>query len=133
MNYYAYYYHYAILLLKVNYFGSSKTGLFLPTSDIDMVVIGKWELIPLFTLESALLEAEITTKDMIKVLDKASVPIIKLTDAKTSVRVDISFNTMNGLSSVSLIKVENKYDSIKFDFNCLYFRNSVSNSRLCLS
>ena len=117
----------------MNYFGSSKTGLFLPTSDIDMVVIGKWELIPLFTLESALLEAEITTKDMIKVLDKASVPIIKLTDVKTSVRVDISFNTMNGLSSVSLIKVENKYDSIKFDFNCLYFRNSVSNSRLCLS
>jgi non-canonical poly(A) RNA polymerase PAPD5/7 len=42
-------------------------------SDIDLVVFGKWEQLPLHTLEKALLEKGITDKDNIKVLDKASV------------------------------------------------------------
>ena len=70
-----------------------------------MVVIGKWESIPLFTLEKKLLESGIVDENSIKVLDKASVPIIKLTDLKTKVRVDISFNTSNGIKSAKLIKV----------------------------
>ncbi|XP_054153059.1 terminal nucleotidyltransferase 4B-like [Oppia nitens] len=89
---------------KVDYFGSFRTGLYLPTSDIDMVVVGKWESIPLFTLEKKLLESGIVDETTIKVLDKASVPIIKLTDLKTNVRVDISFNTSNGIKSAKLIK-----------------------------
>jgi len=70
-----------------------------------MVVVGKWESIPLFTLEKKLLESGIVDENTIKVLDKASVPIIKLTDLKTNVRVDISFNTCNGIRSAKLIKV----------------------------
>ncbi len=70
-----------------------------------MVVLGKWESIPLFTLEKKLLESGIVDENSIKVLDKASVPIIKLTDLKTTVRVDISFNTSNGIKSAKLIKV----------------------------
>ncbi|XP_046910885.2 terminal nucleotidyltransferase 4A [Dermatophagoides farinae] len=89
---------------KVDYFGSFRTGLYLPTSDIDMVVFGKWETIPLFTLEKKLLETGIAEDNSIKVLDKASVPIIKLTDQETKVRVDISFNTSNGIKSAKLIK-----------------------------
>lgn len=37
-------------------------------------------------------------------LDKASVPIVKLTDKKTDIRVDISFNMSNGVKSAELIQ-----------------------------
>lgn len=90
---------------KVDIFGSFKTGLYLPTSDIDLMVVGNWETLPLFTLERALLESKIADPDSIKVLDKASVPIVKLIDRESEIRVDISFNTNNGVRSAKLIKV----------------------------
>lgn len=37
-------------------------------------------------------------------LDKASVPIIKLTDRENDIKVDISFNMSNGIRSAELIK-----------------------------
>merc|ERR1712071_372313 len=44
-------------------------------------------------------------KDVIlKILDKASVPIVKLTDVSTDVKVDISFNMSNGVRSAELIR-----------------------------
>lgn len=89
---------------KVEIFGSFRTGLYLPTSDIDLVVIGKWESLPLWTLEKVLIESSIADPLSVKVLDKASVPIVKLTDAKTDVKVDISFNMNNGVKSAQLIK-----------------------------
>lgn len=89
---------------KVDVFGSFKTGLYLPTSDIDLVVIGDWPTLPLHTLEKALLDAGLVESDSIKVLDKASVPIIKLVDKNTQIQVDISFNTLNGIESAKLIK-----------------------------
>ena len=54
-------------------FGSFRTGLYLPTSDIDLVVFGKWESLPLWTLEKELLAKHICDREHIKVLDKASV------------------------------------------------------------
>ena len=99
---------------KVDYFGSFRTGLYLPTSDIDMVVVGKWESIPLFTLEKKLLESGIVDETTIKVLDKASVPIIKLTDLRTQIRVDISFNTCNGIKSAQLIKVLSLHSIVSY-------------------
>ena len=36
---------------EVEVFGSYKTGLFLPTSDIDMVVFGEWNNLPLNQLK----------------------------------------------------------------------------------
>ncbi|CAG9860616.1 unnamed protein product [Phyllotreta striolata] len=89
---------------KVEIFGSYRTGLYLPTSDIDLVVIGKWANLPLRTLEQEFLEKDIAVQDSIKVLDKASVPIVKLTDKKTDIKVDISFNMCNGVKSAELIK-----------------------------
>lgn len=97
-------------------------------SDIDLVVIGKWDELPLRSLESELTERGIAEASSIKVLDKvnfiyfikrywkvtgydfvflssqATVPIIKLTDKVTDVRVDISFNMCNGVRSAELIK-----------------------------
>jgi len=99
---------------NVQIFGSFRTGLYLPTSDIDMVVIGNWSQLPLRTLESALLENKIADADHLKVLDRASVPIVKLTDAATEVKVDISFNMETGVNSARMIK------HYKKKFPCLF-------------
>ncbi|XP_017284193.1 terminal nucleotidyltransferase 4B [Kryptolebias marmoratus] len=89
---------------EVQVFGSFSTGLYLPTSDIDLVVFGKWETLPLWTLEEALRKRNVADENSIKVLDKATVPIIKLTDSFTEVKVDISFNVMSGVKAAQLIK-----------------------------
>uniref|UniRef100_A0A8C9TSI3 Terminal nucleotidyltransferase 4A n=1 Tax=Scleropages formosus TaxID=113540 RepID=A0A8C9TSI3_SCLFO len=88
----------------VQIFGSFSTGLYLPTSDIDLVVFGKWERTPLQQLEQALRKHNVAEPHSIKVLDKATVPIIKLTDQETEVKVDISFNMETGVKAAQLIK-----------------------------
>lgn len=88
----------------VQIFGSFSTGLYLPTSDIDLVVFGKWERPPLQQLEQALRKHSVAEPYSIKVLDKATVPIIKLTDQETEVKVDISFNVETGIKAASFIK-----------------------------
>lgn len=104
--------------VEVDYFGSFRTSLFLPTSDIDMVLFGEWPgPPPLFALKEELINAGICAPDGVKVLDKASVPIIKLTDRRTKVKVDISFSSSvvknNGIRSAELI---NGYMA---EYNCL--------------
>lgn len=89
---------------EVEVFGSFSTGLYLPTSDIDLVVFGKWDTLPLWTLEEALRKRNVADENSIKVLDKATVPIIKLTDSITEVKVDISFNVKSGVKAAHLIK-----------------------------
>lgn len=65
---------------------------------------------PLRTLETELLNREIAEPASIRVLDKASVPIVKLTDRETQVKVDISFNMQSGVQSAELIKeFKNEY------------------------
>ncbi|XP_030645237.1 terminal nucleotidyltransferase 4A [Chanos chanos] len=88
----------------VQIFGSFSTGLYLPTSDIDLVVLGKWERPPLQQLEQALRKHNVAEPHSIKVLDKATVPIIKLTDQETEVKVDISFNVETGVKAARFIK-----------------------------
>ncbi|XP_053669250.1 terminal nucleotidyltransferase 4B [Anopheles marshallii] len=89
---------------RVEMFGSFRTGLYLPTSDIDLVVIGQWAMLPLRTLEIELINQGIAEPNSVRVLDKASVPIVKLTDRQTQVKVDISFNMESGVQSAKLIK-----------------------------
>uniref|UniRef100_A0A7N6BLG3 Terminal nucleotidyltransferase 4B n=1 Tax=Anabas testudineus TaxID=64144 RepID=A0A7N6BLG3_ANATE len=100
---------------EVQVFGSFSTGLYLPTSDIDLVVFGKWETLPLWTLEEALRKRNVADENSIKVLDKATVPIIKLTDSFTEVKVDISFNVKSGVKAAWLIK----------EFKELHYREDV--------
>ena len=85
---------------EVKVFGSFITGLYLPTSDIDIVVC---QNCPLYSLESELRLANITAPGTLKVLGKASVPIIKFVDKETKVKVDISFN-MSGIKSAEKVK-----------------------------
>lgn len=88
---------------QVSVFGSFCTGLYLPTSDVDLVVFGEWEKTPLFTLEEQLKRLEIAVEGSILVLDKTTVPIIKYIDKQTEVKVDISFNQPTGVDSVPLL------------------------------
>ncbi|XP_028392736.1 terminal nucleotidyltransferase 4A-like [Dendronephthya gigantea] len=100
---------------KVELFGSCQTGLYLPTSDIDLVVHGKWESLPLRTLENELIAEEIADPNSIRVLDKAAVPIIKVTDKKTQVKIDISFNMDTGVQSAEMIKsYMDKYPALPY-------------------
>ncbi|CAL1539391.1 unnamed protein product [Lymnaea stagnalis] len=104
---------------KVEIFGSFRTGLYLPTSDIDLVVFGNWDSQPLFTLQNELVARKVAHPSTIKVLDKASVPIVKLTDSESDVKVDVSFNTDSnqnfGVESARLIKDYMKeYDCLKY-------------------
>jgi len=77
----------------VKLFGSVAANLFLPTSDIDMVAFGNWAKPPLKTLAQALRNAGMVG---VEVIASAKVPIIKLTEAVSSIHVDISFNMDNG-------------------------------------
>ena len=81
---------------EVRIFGSVITGLFLPTSDIDVVVLGQWHQTPIFTLEEELKRAKIAVEGSINPLDKTAVPVIKFTDLATEVKVDICFNRTSG-------------------------------------
>ncbi|XP_043937917.1 terminal nucleotidyltransferase 4B [Protopterus annectens] len=99
----------------VHVFGSSKTGLYLPTSDIDIVVYGKWETLPLWTLEEALRKHNIAEENSVKVLDKATVPIIKFKDSVTELKVDISFNMWHAVrSSKVILDFVEKYPPLKY-------------------
>ena len=88
---------------EVQVFGSYCTALYLPTSDIDLVVFGHWAKIPLFTLEEQLKRHDIAVEGSVLVLDKTSVPIIKFIDKRTEVKVDISFNQESGVHSVPVL------------------------------
>ncbi|VDM21891.1 unnamed protein product [Hydatigera taeniaeformis] len=88
---------------KVEVFGSFSTGLYLPTSDVDIVLFGKWAQLPLGTLERALKENNFATD--IKVISKATVPIVKFTDADTGLHVDISFNVTNGVRTTKFVRM----------------------------
>jgi non-canonical poly(A) RNA polymerase PAPD5/7 len=96
---------------SVDVYGSYKTGLYLPMSDIDLIVHSKdgrqWNAEELESLMNVLREAfcrhRICTEDGIQILNGATVPIIKLTDRKTDVKVDMSFNMNNGLRNAQLI------------------------------
>ncbi|KAK5862595.1 hypothetical protein PBY51_017973 [Eleginops maclovinus] len=88
----------------VEIFGSFSTGLYLPTSDIDLVVFGKWDHPPLQDLEQALKKHNVAGPYPIKVFDKATVPIIRLTDHETKIKVDISFNVETAVKAAQFIK-----------------------------
>lgn len=63
------------------------------------VIQGSWgDIPPLFDLERFLVEQGFCERSTLRVLDKATVPLIKFRDRKTDIAVDISLNQVsNGL------------------------------------
>ena len=88
---------------RIEPFGSFATGLYLPTSDLDVVIFGLWTSIPFTTLDSQL--RTIAAPGSIEVIDTAAVPIIKYDDMESGIKVDISFNSDTGPRTAQLIKL----------------------------
>eukprot|EP00160_Parvularia_atlantis_P017150 Unigene5776_Nuclearia_a/m.17648 Unigene5776_Nuclearia_a/g.17648 ORF Unigene5776_Nuclearia_a/g.17648 Unigene5776_Nuclearia_a/m.17648 type:complete len:380 (+) Unigene5776_Nuclearia_a:454-1593(+) len=90
---------------EVKVFGSYATDLYLPTSDIDVVVMSgsrKFSVHDLRNLARSIRVAGLV--ESMQVIEKARVPIIKLTDSLLGVRIDISFNVGNGIKTAALIR-----------------------------
>jgi len=94
--------------MKMEIFGSFQTGLYLPSSDVDAVLIGKCNPSDisslLFRLKREFLKRNIVEEESLQVLDKAFVPIIKLTHKIIPIKVDISVNQRRGLDVVDYVK-----------------------------
>ncbi|CAI5747233.1 unnamed protein product [Peronospora destructor] len=87
----------------VETFGSHYTQMFLPQSDIDMVLFGVPEgKEPLFKLAQCLEEKELVS--YVEVIDKARIPIVKMVHKTSDIHVDVSFNVAGGLATGDLVK-----------------------------
>ncbi|KAJ1284718.1 hypothetical protein BS78_03G226700 [Paspalum vaginatum] len=94
---------------KVEVFGSFRTGLYLPTSDIDVVIFEsrvKTPQVGLYALAKALSQKGVAKK--IQVIAKARVPIVKFVERKSGIAFDISFDIDGGPQAADFIK-----DSVK--------------------
>ena len=89
--------------------GSYKSGLYLPTSDIDMSILDSQLAKPeqkvnaLERLAHLIVEEKIALKHNVSVIVIQPVPVIRFIDRVTSYKVDISINTKNCKKSALLI------------------------------
>lgn len=91
---------------QAHVFGSCATDLYLPGSDIDMVIIsntGDYEQRSRLYQLSSFLRTNKLAKN-IEVIATAKVPIIKFVDATSNIHVDISFERTNGLDAARRIR-----------------------------
>ena len=93
---------------EVRCFGSFAAGLYLPTADMDLVVVSRQFLrtgvqtlfqtsTQMHRLGRYLRKAGIAEHDSVEVISKAKVPIVKFVDRITSLKVDMSFENDTGL------------------------------------
>ncbi|KAG0346669.1 hypothetical protein BG004_001113 [Podila humilis] len=86
-------------------FGSFDTQLYLPTSDLDIVVKRSYQ--PISKVHMRILAKTLGVKNIgveIQVISQAKVPLIKFRERITGIPCDISFNIDNGLSSGIITK-----------------------------
>ncbi|TMW60843.1 hypothetical protein Poli38472_000885 [Pythium oligandrum] len=84
-------------------FGSHRTQMFLPNSDIDVVIFGIPQgTKPLFQLAERLEERDLVS--YLEVIDKARIPIVKFVHKASNIQVDVSFNVAGGLATADLVR-----------------------------
>lgn len=88
---------------RAEVFGSYRIGMFLPTSDIDIIVIGARDKLPLRVFAAKILASNIARPNSIFVYENRTVPIIKMIDRASKIKVDISFSNHIGVRKVELI------------------------------
>ncbi|RLN24933.1 hypothetical protein C2845_PM07G18430 [Panicum miliaceum] len=96
---------YGLNARQVEVFGSFRTGLYLPTSDIDVVIFESGVKTPqlgLYGLAKALSQKGVARK--IQVIAKARVPIVKFVETKSGIAFDISFDIDGGPQAADFIK-----------------------------
>ncbi|KAK9822265.1 hypothetical protein WJX74_001011 [Apatococcus lobatus] len=90
---------------EVKLFGSFLTGLYLPTSDIDLVVVnsGCSDIIQgLKAIATGLLRKTMVTN--VQVISKAKVPIVKFLESHSGINFDMSFDVANGPQAAEYIR-----------------------------
>ena len=91
-------------------FGSYAAGLYLPNADMDVVILSGEFMSTgrpqagqspkqMYKLAEHLKEANVATPTSIEILPKTKVPLIKFLDPKTSLRVDMSFENLTGVTA----------------------------------
>ncbi|KAJ3173010.1 hypothetical protein HDU88_004469 [Geranomyces variabilis] len=85
-------------------FGSFETKLYLPSSDVDIVVLDRslGTKPQLYPFDRALRQAGIASST--EMITGAKVPIIKMKDSLTNYPVDISFNVASGVQAAEIVK-----------------------------
>ncbi|KAI1106534.1 hypothetical protein F4804DRAFT_330142 [Jackrogersella minutella] len=91
-------------------FGSFMSGLYLPTADMDIAICSHGFLANgtpkydrrshLYTLQTYLEQQGIARHNMVEVISKAKVPLVKYTDCVTYLKVDLSFEKMDGRRAI---------------------------------
>ncbi|KAI1288935.1 hypothetical protein EDD11_009529 [Mortierella claussenii] len=89
--------------VRVVVFGSYETKLYLPSSDMDIVVLRdrEFQKNDFYKLGNHLRNAGIATD--LQVIAKARVPIIKFKEVVSGIAVDVSFNAMSGIQSAKVV------------------------------
>lgn len=85
-------------------FGSLYTGLYLPHSDIDLVVTCPEQGSPLRVVARALTLSNLVQPGSMKIITKARIPLVKFVENNTQYIVDISFNQDSGVEGSYHIK-----------------------------
>ncbi|KAI2472817.1 hypothetical protein F4781DRAFT_382020 [Annulohypoxylon bovei var. microspora] len=91
-------------------FGSYMSGMYLPTADMDIAICSDSYLdggVPkfskknhLFILQAFLKKNGVPQNDSVEVISKAKVPLVKYTDSRTFLKVDISFEKIDGRRAI---------------------------------
>jgi non-canonical poly(A) RNA polymerase PAPD5/7 len=99
---------------SIHAFGSYVAGLYLPTADMDLVMVSKsfidgypgiYDRKKHFFLVGDMVEREgIAVPGTVQVIHKARVPLVKFVDRRTGLQVDISFENDSGLIANSTFK-----------------------------
>lgn len=91
---------------EAHVFGSYATDLYLPGSDIDMVILSPTNRYDtraaLYQLSSKLRSSGIAKN--VETIAKARVPIIKFVEKQSNVHIDVSFEKLNGIRTVETIQ-----------------------------
>ncbi|KAI7901830.1 uncharacterized protein BX663DRAFT_487118 [Cokeromyces recurvatus] len=98
---------------KVTVFGSYSTQLYLPNSDIDLVVQFPPSVQVRLRRIAHILESEEICREP-HIIEQATVPVIKLQDIMTKLKVDIILNSTSGVDSARRInKFVKKYPAVR--------------------
>ena len=100
--------------VRIAVFGSLTTGLVLPSSDIDLVVVGITPTRANMHKFAHILRQHGVALSHPAVIAHARVPILKYVDKLTGVAVDISFNQTSGLhTSIIVNKLMDEYKQLR--------------------
>ncbi|KAI1122096.1 hypothetical protein F5Y10DRAFT_254849 [Nemania abortiva] len=99
---------------KIFPFGSFMSGLYLPTADMDIAICSKsfvdggYPLYDkkryLFQMKNHLEIYKVAFRGMVEAITKAKVPLLKYTDDHTGLKVDISFEKLDGYKAIDTFR-----------------------------